>query len=302
VLDVLSIPCDVLLLTIVRWNILKPTNEEPAVNEPANKEPTVTSQPAVNPPKVSLASRLRLFLWKLVSLVLLLALVVSVALWKPWQAQVKAGDRTVTVTGNATITAEPDEFVFYPSYSFTNADKQTALGEMTAKSDEMVTKIKALGVPSSKIKVDSTNYGNVYYPNSTGDTTVNLSLTITINDKTLAQKVQDYLLTTSPSGNVTPQSSFSTAKEKALENQARDKAEADARARAEQSAKNLGFSVKAVKAVEDGSFDYLSGCGPSGLCSGANDLNAATSSTTQLQLQPGENELPYSVKVTFYIR
>ena len=251
--------------------------------------------------KPTFTSRLRLFLWKLISLILLIGLVVAIVLWKPWQAQVKAGDRTVTVTGNATITAEPDEFVFYSSYSFTNVDRQTALGEMTARSDDMVAKIKALGVPSSKIKVDSTNYGNVYFPNSTDDTTVNLSLTITVDNKTLAQKVQDYLLTTSPSGSVTPQASFSTAKEKTLENQARDKAETDARTRADQSAKNLGFKVKAVKSVEDGSFDY-GGCGPNGLCAGANDLNASTSSVPQLQLQPGENELPYSVKVVFYIQ
>jgi len=116
----------------------------------------------VAPVKPTFTSRLRLFLWKLISLILLIGLVVAIVLWKPWQAQVKAGDRTVTVTGNATITAEPDEFVFYPSYSFTNVDRQTALGEMPARSDDMVAKIKALGV---RLAIDDfgTGYSSLAY-------------------------------------------------------------------------------------------------------------------------------------------
>lgn len=251
--------------------------------------------------KPSLKSRLKLMFWKLTSLVLLIALIISVVLWKPWQANIKASDRTVTVTGDTTIKAEPDEFVFYPSYSFTNADKQAAITAMTKKSDEIVAKLKELGVASSKIKTDSSNYGEIYLPEPSNGNTYTLRLTVTVGAKELAQKVQDYLLTTSPSGSVTPQASFSTAKRKQLESQARDKAEEDARARAEQSAKNLGFKLSNVKSVEDGNMGY-GFCGPSGLCAGPTRAeDTSTSSPPKMSLQPGENELPYSVKVTFYI-
>src|SRR6266404_5558206 len=121
-------------------------------------EPAPAAAAANKPAKLPLGSRLRLVLWKLISLVLLVALVAAIVLWKPWQANIKASDRTVSVTGTATVKAEPDEYVFSPSYTFTNVDKQTALGEITAKSNDMIAKLKALGVADSQIKNNSTNY------------------------------------------------------------------------------------------------------------------------------------------------
>jgi SNF2 family DNA or RNA helicase len=44
----------------------------------------------------------------------------------------------VSVSGSATLKAEPDEYVFYPSYEFKNADKTAGLKELTAKSEEVV--------------------------------------------------------------------------------------------------------------------------------------------------------------------
>lgn len=268
------------------------------------EEPNVPRQTVHVNEKPSLKSRLKLIFWKLTSLVLLIALIVSVVLWKPWQANIKASDRTVTVTGTTTIKAEPDEFVFYPSYRFSNTSGQAALTAMTAKSNEIVAKLKELGVPDSKIKTNAANYKESYSPPPDDTNTTTLSLTVTVGTKELAQKVQDYLLTTSPSGSVTPQSSFSSAKQKQLENQARAKAEEDARSRADQSAKNLGFKVVKVKSVEDGNLNYIGPCGPGSLqCATTQSLGAERdASSSQLTLQPGENELPYSVRVTFYIR
>lgn len=270
--------------------------------EPEPSQTTVTTKPEPAPAatKPSLKDRLKLFFWKLVSLLLVISLVISIVLWKPWQANVKAGERTVSVAGSATITAAPDEFVFSPSYTFTNADKQAALAEMTQKSNDIVAKLKGLGVPSNKIKVDSSGFNNVYSIEPNGDSTYNLNLTVTLSTQALAQKVQDYLITTGPSGAVSPQANFSTAKQKQLEGQARDKAEQDARAKADQSAKNLGFSVGKVKSVDDSGFASFGGCGARGLCQGAN-LSATDAATPSLAVQPGENDLPYSVTVTYYI-
>jgi uncharacterized protein YggE len=225
---------------------------------------------------------------------LLLVIVVLLLLWRPWQAKLSPTGRTISVTGNSTVTTKPDQYVFSPEYQFKNTDKDAALKELTAKSDAVTTGLKKLGVPESKIKSSSNGYGdgNYYYYNATNNNyTYDLTFTITINDDKLLQKVQDYLVGSSPTGSV------STAKQKQLESQARDEATKEARAKANQSAKNLGFKVGPVKSVDDSGFDG----GPIGIYNGL-AAGAATSDSAKLQVQPGENNLNYSVTVVYYVR
>jgi hypothetical protein len=42
-------------------------------------------------------------LWQLAALVLLIAIAVMLFMWRPWQPNIKASARTVTVTGDATV-------------------------------------------------------------------------------------------------------------------------------------------------------------------------------------------------------
>lgn len=236
--------------------------------------------------------------FRLISLILLAVIAAMLLLWKPWQEQPGANDRTVQVTGDAKISAEPDEFVFYPTYSFKNSDQSAALAELNKKSDEIVSELNKLGVADNKIKTNSDGYERgLYMPDKTdGSTTYTLTLTVTVDDKELAQKVQNYIVSTNPMGAVSPQASFSEKKRKELENQARDTASKDARRKAEQSAKNLGYDLGRVKSVSDGS-----GFGPIQplMSRGA---AADSSAASELSLQPGENDLNYSVTVTYYIK
>ena len=271
------------------------------IMSPTQDTPTVTS-PSFPSPEPAKKGRRLPWPW-ILAVVLLIGLVVSIWLWKPWQPNIKTSERTITVTGETTVTAEPDEYIFTPMYEFTGTDKTATQAQLTDKANEVTTKLKSLGVPDSKIKNNSSDYGDYYSPDSSGSSTYYLSLTITVDDKTLAQKVQDYLLTTNPSGSITPEVTFSTAKQKTLENQARDQAEKDARAKADQSAKNLGFKVDTVKSVQDGNFNSYGGCS-GGFCplsAGSNLENGAQSISNNLTLQPGENDLPYSVQVVYYI-
>jgi uncharacterized protein YggE len=113
----------------------------------------------------------------------------------------------------------------------------------------------------------------------------------------LAQKVQDYLVTTTPTGSVSPQSMFSEAKRQELNNQARDEATKDARAKAEQSAQNLGFKLGKVKSITDGAgFDQIMPM------DAVVSTGSAEASVSRLAVQPGESELSYSVTVIYYIR
>jgi uncharacterized protein len=253
------------------------------------------------PPKQKINLKLS-FDYKIISLVLLAVVIVMLALWRPWTAS-GTSDRTISVTGKTTLSAEPDEYVFYPSYQFKGADKDAALAELTKKSDSVVAELKKLGVQDSKIKTNSSGYGSspaIRQPEPdqpTDEVTYSLTLTVTVGNKELAQKVQDYLVKTSPTGSVSPQSSFSEAKQKELEDRARDDATKDARAKADQSAKNLGFKLGKVKEVSDGTgFGDVIPLGREGAASNATD------SSKQLSIQPGENELTYSVTVVYYVK
>jgi len=229
----------------------------------------------------------------------LLAIIVAMLLlWQPWTPRIDANARTVEVTGTSKLTAVPDEFLFYPNYEFKNADKSAALAEVSKKSDEIVKKLKELGVPDNKIKTNAN--GNTYPFHMQDDSDLpiyNLQLTVTVSDKDVAQKVQDYLLTTAPTGAVTPQPQFSDNKRKELESQARDQATKEARAKAEQSAKNLGFHLGAVKSVNDGA-----GFGGAIPLIGRDSMSMNAAEPSKLAIQPGENDLNYSVTVVYFLK
>jgi uncharacterized protein YggE len=256
-------------------------------------EDTASLKPAKNRVNVSLDLRI-------VVAVLLVTILAMLFMWKPWTTT-GVSDRTVEVTGEATVKAEPDEFVFYPTYQYKSTDKDAALAEATKKHDEVIKKLKELGVADNKIKSDTSGFDREIYmsaPDRVDSTSYSSTITITVDSREMAQKVQDYLVTTTPTGSVSPQATFSDAKRKELESKARDEATKDARAKAEQSGKNLGFKVGKVKTVTDGS--GFSGIEPAmGRTLIAED---SMSSDMKLSIQPGENELSYTVTVVYYVR
>ncbi|HZM64660.1 MAG TPA: SIMPL domain-containing protein [Candidatus Saccharimonadales bacterium] len=234
------------------------------------------------------------FRWVAAALFLIIAIMIM--LWQPWLGP-QSDTRTIEVTGDATITATPDEFVFYPTYQFENSNKSTALTALSSKSGEIVAQLKTLGVPENKIKTSSTGYDLPAATKTQDVTTYTLQLTITVAEQELAEKVQNYLLTTAPTGSVSPQPTFSESKRKELEKTGRDAAVNDAKAKAIATAKNLGFHLGRVKTVSDGSgFGYV----PYESKITTPTDNSATQ--PQLNLYPGENSLPYRVTVTYFVR
>jgi uncharacterized protein YggE len=233
-----------------------------------------------------------------VIIILLVAIVAMVFLWKPWNKPPQNTDRTVQVNGEATIKADPDEFIFSPSYEFKNANKQAALSELIKKSDEIISQLKKLGVPDSNIKTNADGYERgVYFPTSdTGQNTYSLMINVNTDSKDQAQKVQNYLVTTSLSGAVTPYSTFSKPKQKELEGLARDLAEKDARKKAEKSAKNIGFKLGAVKTISE--TNGFGGITPLEKASPAIDQ----ASPASISVQPGQNDINYQISVTYYIK
>jgi small subunit ribosomal protein S18 len=142
-------------------------------------------------------------------------------------------------------------------------------------------------------------YDRYYFaPDSSNTPTYTLRLEITINDKDKTQIVQDYLVTTAPKGAVSPQAGFSEAKRKELESQARDEATKDARKKADQSAKNLGFSVGKVKSVSDGA--GFGGVMPMYAEDSIKAVAPVADST--LPVRSGQNEISYGVSVTYFLK
>jgi uncharacterized protein YggE len=216
--------------------------------------------------------------------------------WRPWSGT--SAKRTIDVTGEATIKAEPDEFMFSPSYQKKGADKAAIQKELISKVDMIISELKKLGVDESDITLNSNTYDNFYIDGA--DQVVSNGLTIVVANKELSQKVQDYLITTAPDGQLTPYPTFSKEKEKEIEAQARSKALADARKKADSTAKELGVKVGKVVTIADQQnavampyFDRALGMG-----------TAEVSSDTKVSLPvlPGKQDVQYSITVTYELK
>lgn len=231
--------------------------------------------------------------YRIITAVLLVIIVGMLFLWRPWENG--KDDRTVQVTGEATVRATPEEFLFQPSYQFSDSDKAAALAQATEKANTVVAAVKALGVEDKAIKSNVDGYKD--YKQTDGESyTYTAAITITLAKGDIVQKVQDYLVTTDPQGPVTPYPTFSESQRKKLEDEARGAAMSHAREKADQSANKLGFRVGSVKSVDDGA--GFGGIMPFE-AGAARSSDMAVSSPT---LQAGENELNYAVTVVYYIR
>jgi len=239
----------------------------------------------------------------IVCAVLLIANLVTLGFWQPWVDN-SVSDRTIVITGSTTIEAEADQFVFSPYYQKEGTDKAAINTELSNLSTTIVAKLKELGVEDSAIKTDVNSYDYaIYYGGPVDEGTATLYITVTIRDKVLAQKVQDYIVTTSPAGSITPQISFSTAKQKTLETQARDAALTDARSKAEASAKQLGASLGKVVTVTDNTYGGVTPM-PWMMDAGtkSSDSSISSGAESSYSIQPGLNEYSFSVEVTYELK
>lgn len=240
--------------------------------------------------------------YRTICVALLVIIAIMLVLWKPWQGMTSASgaDRKITITGKTTIKSEPDEYVFSPMWE---RDTSAELTQLTA---DITTKLKELGVTDNQIKTNASAYDKyepqplIGLPEDVKTSPVQqLSLTVTTGDKDLAQKVQDYLVTTEPQGAITPYTQFSTAKQKELEDSARTAAISDAKTRAETTASGLGAKIGKVLEVgesQNASFPWASGGVE------VSTMSARDSGAASYMLQPGENEFTYSIEVTYQLK
>ncbi len=200
------------------------------------------------------------------------------------------------MNGEAKIEATPDQYNFYPYYEVKDTTASDATQKLTQKANEVVAKLKELGVKEEQIKVTqntNTSYDMMSYPVREQQSTV--SFTIKVGDKAIAQKVQDYLQSTDAKGTLTPQADFADATRKKYESELREKALADAKEKATQSAKALGSSLGKVVTIVDNQSGSIFPMYAEGYAT-----DAKASST--MPILTGQNELRYSVQVTYALK
>lgn len=246
---------------------------------------------------------------RFVIIVLLIIIAGMLWLWQPWQNTTPR--RTVSVTGQGTVKAAPDEFIFSPSYQKSASTAKEAISQVSAVGNTTVAKLKELGLTSDDLKTDvySTpeydptvydNYGTDTYPevvqSKIKQHTATYSITATVHSKDVAQKALDYLVTTALTSAITPQSTFKAETAKKLESEARQAGLADAKQKATDTATGLGATLgKVVSISEPNAISPLPYMREGVVSSTAGDTTAPT-------LETGVNEITYSVTVVFGIR
>ncbi len=232
---------------------------------------------------------------RIVTIILLAIILGLVLLLKPWSFRRSGEDRTISVSGESSIKAVPDEYTFNPMYQKSGADRAAIQSELINTVNQVVAKLKELGVPEDKISLSSQTYEN-YWRDDSQEYTSN-SLSISVDNKELAQKVQDYLITTSPQGQITPYASFSKDKEKQVQEQARSEAIADAKSKAERMASELGVKLGKVVSIDDNSGGFVMP-----YAAERSALMATDNAVSSLPVLPGEQEVPYTISVTYELR
>lgn len=237
--------------------------------------------------------------YKTVSAVFFVAIVAMLFIWKPWN-NTSAAVRKIMVSGEATIKAIPDEYMLSPYFEFTDADRAKATEALSSQSTAISAKLKEIGVKDEQIKSNTSGYDRFYgyiLPTDSSANTLQLSYTITVNDKDTAQKVQDYMLTLKPKGQISPQAQFSESKKKELQDQARTKAIDDAKSNAQKTASQLGAKVGKVITISDAS----GGGWP--IAYGMSVAEAkADASASSVPVQVGQNDFSFMVSVEYELR
>lgn len=236
---------------------------------------------------------------RIVCLVLLVVIASMFAFWRPWEQNVNNA-RKITISGESTVKATPDEFTFDPYFEKSDSDSEKAKTELDALGKKLHDDLVKLGVKDEDITLNSSSYDK-YYTDDGGtrpdaiNQSVTLNIQITVASKALAQKTQDYLATTEAKGQLTSQPHFSKAKTKKLENEARQKAIVDAKDKAKQTAEELGVSVGRVITINDQSNQFI-------MPYGSVDKLAEGKVTSGLPVTPGQQDINYTIEVIFELR
>lgn len=240
--------------------------------------------------------------FKMISLVLALfvvGLLVYIVASQPWDKTDNSERRVIEARGEAIVDAEPDEFLFYPYWDVDAANEDQLSEETRIINNNTIAAIKELGIQDKDIKNNANGNEDWYYLDDQSDVLrASVYLEFSTNDIDIAQRATDYLVDNQAKGQLTPQSQFSNDLRKRLESEARIAAIADAKAKAQQIADGFDQKLGDLKSVQT-SEDRFGYPAPATLEGQAED--SSTSSIETITIQPGQNELRYTLTAEFYL-
>ena len=206
---------------------------------------------------------------------------------------------TIVVTGTGTAYGQPDIAVAQIGVETRDTDPAKAVDDNTAKMNAIMSALKELGIEDKNIQTTNfslnaqQDYDDSGKPTGTFTYVVNNTLTVTVGDLTKVGQVLGKAV--GAGANSINSVSFNVNDTTALEVQARDKAMADAKARAEQLAKAAGVTLGTPMSISE----YTSGPVPyeaKGLTAAADNGGAP------VPVSQGQIQVNLQVSVTYLIK
>lgn len=227
-----------------------------------------------------------------------LVAILGLLLWsQPWQNSASDNTRKITVSGSASVEAEPDGYTFNPYFEAKGSDKDALKTEVTKKANAAIDKLKEIGVEDKDITLDVSSYDRWYWREGQ-DGNLSAYLTIRTSDKDKAQEIQNYLLSTDAKGQLTSTGNFSEDKLKQLQADAKNKAIEDAKSKAETQAKSFDAKLGKVITVAD---DANYAVEPM-MARGAAEMSLDDSASTDLPVLNGQDQVYQTVTVTYELK
>jgi uncharacterized protein YggE len=230
--------------------------------------------------------------------VLAIGAIGAAMLARPTSAQAQStgvpGMRQITVVGTGEVKVTPDTASVQIGVETTAPTTQEALAQNTTQANAIIEKIKQLGVAEKDIQTSGFNISPTYSSDGREVTgyTVSNQVSVTIRNLAQAGTLLDQVV--QAGANRIYGVNFTVADPAAALAQARDKAVADAKARADQLAKATGASVGQVLVINENI-----GSGP---VVPMPMMDRAPSAAGAVPIQAGEQSYSAQVQITYELQ
>lgn len=195
-----------------------------------------------------------------------------------------------SVTGLGKASIKPDSATVRVGVNAKGATATDAKDKINLNINKVTAAIKALGIAEKDIQTENFNVNESYDPSTKGFEG-NTNITVKVNDPNLANKVLDTAVANGATniGGV----QFDTKDKQTAENTAREMAVKEAKSKAEIAAKAAGFKLGKIINYSENSGGY------GGITPMMAKADSANRETTQIE--PGENEVNFSVTLSYEV-
>lgn len=203
----------------------------------------------------------------------------------------------LTVQGTGTITATPDQSQVNFTVTKTTPTAEVAQSQTNEAINKIVADLQKLGVDKNDIQ--TSNYDSSPNYNDSGDVilnyTVSEDVTVTLHDTAKANATIDTATKDGAQDVSGPSLTFSDAKQQDLLNQARVKAVADARQKAQSIANAAGVHLGKLLSINENTTPYPYPIRPLPMMG----TTQGTNNSVPTQINPGQNSVTATVSLSY---